>query len=1182
MTSPRRSRVGQLASLGFLVAVALFTLAPTSAAQSTKPEDRVVSSLTDCGLGEDTNDLSLLFLIDESGSLQKQDKDNHRVEGTIAALDALYRLGRDFQDKNIAIRVAIHGFHAEYVKHKTSWIDLDSPDSLEELKRTAETYRTLNTGPWTDYTKALRGAANELDASGKGCRVLVWFTDGEFDNSVDGILVEKEKVEIREDLCATTGPVDALRRDKITMIVIGLSNKDFAAEEGKDPPDLSLVRAIASGDKVVSAKFELGNSECGSLPGTGNLYEADRPAELIEDFARILGDKLFETLEDKELQDPLPCGPDPNLCLIPFDLGPWADQFHLVFKLPPSLDGQRVQVFLEPPNLEPILIDRPDGPIHPDLPGISGESPTVSWRKLHGVRNGPGNVWNGMWHLRFEGPGAHNARAHYDFINGEVGVELAGRNWIDATDPSTYSGVGLRLTSGGEELDCATHRPPIVLAFTGSLGGRTKEHEPLTAGPSCEVPAALLADLLSNGTDNELKLSVTVTPSIVISGPFEPVEFEASTMELWLQDIVVVELIDEAGTHISHSDPASYESIEVRLFKGGQLFDRGGVDVALRTAPKDQTLGSATTDEFSDDEPLILPADLLADALSAKTGQTLLRLDLQVTPQILAGEGAGLAKGSSAINLWVHDRIVYVRTNPDGVLDNQNPETFDGHTLTASVGGRPFDNPRAEMSLRLEALIDGGPTDVVQYEPGTEVDIPAKFFVDSFRAAGNTSLSLLTIRVTPTATIAGDSHPGLTPSTIQFPVRSGPGFPVILGVTAADIEDKEAGALSVLVLGPDQGTGEVKIVSVAPASEELQGSFTIEEFECRDLNSGIHTCKTVLDADFTANQRVELIVTLTMSGTDTKPADEVREVLWLAEFEMSRPLNKAGFVFELLKLLLLFVLVQVLLRALFTTRLAKWDGVAPNSRWKTLPVTVGPEGTVSAVGGGALTVDPTTTMFATELEGRNSTAVIDDVHFEISWLRTFIGERQETGFGRSQRAVIRATASTNHCIAPEGSEPTKGTGPSAGLIGTTFRECWVLQLPTSAITTLATGEPTSAQLLVLFKPFEGGPSAADQLDEVSDRLNDVTAREIPRLIEAGQVDQSSGAADTDEVETGKAGAPGEDDKDDDSFDKPVADPTNPFGDYPTSTSDSPTSTSSGSTEPSEWDHQVRDPGDPFA
>jgi hypothetical protein len=221
-------------------------------------------------------------------------------------------------------------------------------------------------------------------------------------------------------------------------------------------------------------------------------------------------------------------------------------------------------------------------------------------------------------------------------------------------------------------------------------------------------------------------------------------------------------------------------------------------------------------------------------------------------------------------------------------------------------------------------------------------------------------------------------------------------------------------------------------------------------------------------------------------------------------------------------------------------------------------------------------------MFASELEGRNSTAVIDDVRFEISWLRTFIGERQETGFGRSQRTVIRVTAAMNHCIAPEGSEPTKETGPSAGLVGTTFRECWVLQVPTGAISTLATGETASGQLLVVFKPFEGGPSAADQLDEVSDRLNDVTVREIPRLIEAGQVDQSDGAVKTDEIGTDKAVAPGEDAKDDDPFSKPATDPNDPFGDSSTSTSDSPTSTSSGSTEPSDWDDQVHDPNDPFA
>jgi len=1180
VTSPRRSRLGQLASLGFLVAVALFALAPTSAAQSPEPEDRVVSSLSDCGLGEAENVASVLFLIDESGSLKKHDKDDHRVDGTIATLDALYRLARDFQDKDITIRVAIHGFAETYNRNHPSWIDLDSPNSLDELKRIAGDYSSRNYGPWTDYTVALSGALDELNKSGKGCRVLVWFTDGEFDTE-NGGLTENEKALIRDSLCAATGPVDALRRGRITMIAIGLSNKDLAAEEGKDPPDLSLVRAIASGDKVASDRFGLDNSECGSLPGTGNLYETDRPAELINEFAKILGDKLFERLV--ELPDALPCAPGSDICVVSFELGPWASRFDLFFKLPPSLDGQGVEVFLEPPNLgTEIRIDRPDGPI-PGLPGISGYSPTVSWRKLQGVREGPGSVWNGEWHLRFEGPGAHNALAHYHLFSGSVSVELASRNWIDATDPATYSGVGLRLTSGGEELDCETLRPPIVLDFTASLGGRTKEHGPLTTGQSCEVPAALLEDLLSGGTDNELQLSVTVTPSIVIGGPFDPLEFESSTMELWLQDAVVVELVDEAGTRISRSDPASYETIELRLFKGGQLFDRGGVDVALTTAPEDRELGSATTDEFSDDEPLILPADLLADALSAGTGQILLRLDLQVTPQISTGDAPDLATDRpSAIRLWVHDRIVYERTDPDRVLDDKDPETFDGHTLAASVDGLPFDNPRAEMSLRLEALIDGGPTDVVRYEPGTEVAIPAKFFVDSFRAAGDNPLSLLKIRVTPSATIAGDPHPGLAPSTIQFGVRSGPGFPVILGAEITDIVDKEASVLNVLVLGPDQGTGEVTIVSVTPTSENLEGFFTIEEKTCPVPNGEIVTCETVLNADFTANRRVELNVTLTMSGTDTTPAGEVREDEWSVGFEMSRPLNKASFVFELLKLLLFFVLVQVLLRALFTTRLAKWDGIATNSRWKTLPVTVGPDGTVSAAGGGALTVDPTTTMFATELEGRNSTAVIDDVRFEISWLQTFIGERQETGFGRSQRTVIRVTAAMNHCIAPEGSEPTKGTGPSAGLVGATFRECWVLQVPTGAISTLATGETASGQLLVVFKPFEGGPSAADQLDEVSDRLNDVTVREIPRLIEAGQVDQSDGAVKTDEIGTDKAVAPGEDAKDDDPFSKPATDPNDPFGDSSTSTSDSPTSTSSGSTEPSDWDDQVHDPDDPFA
>jgi hypothetical protein len=454
--------------------------------------------------------------------------------------------------------------------------------------------------------------------------------------------------------------------------------------------------------------------------------------------------------------------------------------------------------------------------------------------------------------------------------------------------------------------------------------------------------------------------------------------------------------------------------------------------------------------------------------------------------------------------------------------------------------------------------------------------IPSGFFDDVFDAAAGTDLTLVSVRTTPAVTIDGESHPGYAPSVLQFPVRAGEGFPTILSVTATTMDDEENSTLTVVAIGPNDGTGRVEIRSISGLPDDLQGTIElVEPVSCPAPNKQPVECTAELDASFTANRTVELDVDLAISGDRTKtPGKSILGSVPIT-LEMTRPLSTASFISKLLQLLALFVAVQVLLRALFTTRLARWDGVAPNSRWKTLPVTVGPDGTVSAVGGGVLTVDPTTTMFATELEGRNSRAVIDDVHFEISWLRTFIGERQETGFGRSQRAVIRATAATNHCIAPEGSEPAKEAGPSAGLVGTTFRECWVLQVPTGVISTLASGETASAQLLVVFKPFEGGPSAADQLDEVSDRLNDVTAREIPRLIEAGQVDQSTGAVEADEIRTGEAVVTKGTDRDDDPFDKPVADPTDPFD-------DSPTSTSSGSTEPSEWDDQVHDPDDPFA
>ena len=768
-------------------------------------------------------------------------------------------------------------------------------------------------------------------------------------------------------------------------------------------------------------------------------------------------------------------------------------------------------------------------------------------------------------------------------------MELAEGSRLDRTDDTTFDAVQLELKGGGEDVSCGGDHLPVILEFNGDRGDLAPLKESVEFGPGelCVVPRGFLQDLVTSGPGKDaLSVTFDVTPSLVADPNFSPLKFPSSAVSIFLHDALVVELAD--GSRLDRGRPESFEGVGLELFLGNQEFPRDGTQISLDFSANlggRLVSGSAT---YGDSDPLVIPRGFLEEALLSGAGRDLLRFTFEVTPEVTEGMegevGDQPTHGPSTIDVWLHDALE-VQQVDQRELDRENRGAYSDVEAVLLLDGQELSDDRARVSLEFATEVDGRTVSISQsYPPGGPYVVPSGFFDDVFDAAAGTDLTLVSVRATPAVTIDGESHPGYAPSVLQYPVRAGEGFPMVVRVTATTMDEEENSTLTVVAIGPNDGTGMVEIRSISGLPDDLPGTIElVEPVSCTVPNKQQVECTAELDASFTANRTIGLDVDLAISGDRTKVAGKSIPASVPITLEMTRPLSTASFISKLLQLLALFVAVQVLLRALFTTRLARWDGVAPNSRWKKLPVNVGPDGTVSAAGGGALTVDPTTTMFATELEDRNSKAAIDDVHFEISWLRTFIGERQETGFGRSQRAVIRATAAMNHCIGPEGSEPAKGSGPSVGLVGTTFRECWVLQVPTDAIPTLAAGETASAQLLVVFKPFEGGPSAAEQLDEVTDRLNDVTAREIPRLIEAELAGhRPDGTVETDEIDTGKAGATGETVKGNDPFDKPVVDPDDPFGGFPTSSSDSPTSKSSGSTEPSEWDDQIHDPDDPFA
>jgi hypothetical protein len=190
-------------------------------------------------------------------------------------------------------------------------------------------------------------------------------------------------------------------------------------------------------------------------------------------------------------------------------------------------------------------------------------------------------------------------------------------------------------------------------------------------------------------------------------------------------------------------------------------------------------------------------------------------------------------------------------------------------------------------------------------------------------------------------------------------------------------------------------------------------------------------------------------------------------------------------------------------------------------------------GNVTAVGGGPLVaIDAASTMFANELEGRASSAVIDGITFEISWIRTFLGEPENNPFIRRQRAVIRASSPNEHCIAPEGMDLDSSGRLGTGLVGIQFLRCWVLRLPEGSAQMFEDGETVLAHLLVIFHPFDEAEStAAEQLNRVSDLITEVAGREIPRFIEHAASSSPQQGAEAEEVD-GTNGSSGDEWEDD--------------------------------------------------
>lgn len=291
-----------------VLAVLLWSLVPTPAsAQEARGLSPAARTLARCL--ETSDRLSVVMLIDESGSLRRTDPDDQRVDGVRAALTGLSRLADDDRSGKKTVEVLFLGFYGKVVPDPAvadglRWQPVGEA-SVDALLRDTARIQQRDFGRDTDYATALAGARQALsaragqltrDGGAQPCKALVWFTDGDFSildrsaaeaarSGLDTTLPYAPGVRLdrpgggkravaagRRYLCRPGGLMDDLVADGVVKFTIALS-ADI------ERPDQDFLQALTDGR----------GGGCGRdlSRDTGEYLDVDRSGELFFAFGDL-------------------------------------------------------------------------------------------------------------------------------------------------------------------------------------------------------------------------------------------------------------------------------------------------------------------------------------------------------------------------------------------------------------------------------------------------------------------------------------------------------------------------------------------------------------------------------------------------------------------------------------------------------------------------------------------------------------------------------------------------------------------------------------------------------------------------------------------------------------------------------------------------------------------------------
>jgi len=509
-----------------VMAIGLIALPASPAGAKGQPPARLspaAQSLARCV--QNNRQLSVLMLIDESGSLAATDPFDQRVDGIRAALTGLANLSEaSVSGQQTDVSVLMAGFYGlvhpdpEEGVPASAWKPVGRAN-LDQLLEEAGQYEELNHGRATDYVTALTAArtllaqraAEQTEEGGAApCQALIWFTDGRYALPqrvgksgvglprevfyAPGIELDQPGVEDqavaagKQFMCKPNGLMDQIQDDGVIRFTVALST-DLS------PGDAAFLDAATTGGT--------GGQRCGAhLSHLSGEYLSARDGDrLFFAFAALGGTP--PPVRVTEVCPQLGC----LRGLVTFATVPGLSHFLIrasgAAEGDPSKPPRPLALQLEAPNGEKATL-RPDGPGQTSLAGTVITPRWISDRavEVEGEFSGD-DEWLGRWSYSLADPSnapRAPARRSYSAVQLFTDLEPAveGSPVLIRGAPTT---LDFKLVQGSDP-ERAVSGGPLVRSshLVASI-------EDPVAGTSTEVPVA------GPKPDGTFSARVTVPPT---------------------------------------------------------------------------------------------------------------------------------------------------------------------------------------------------------------------------------------------------------------------------------------------------------------------------------------------------------------------------------------------------------------------------------------------------------------------------------------------------------------------------------------------------------------------------------------------------------------------------------------------------------------------------------------------